>query len=64
MYSTKENEIKGKGEFDVNLYFSHGKSKFMWSNIRFFWYENFYCEKHLCDENGRILILETSIDDS
>ena len=64
MYSTKENEIKRKGEFGVNLYFSHGKTKFIWSTNRFFWQENFYCEKQPCDENGQILILETLIDDS
>ena len=56
-HSTKENEIKWKDAFDGNLYFSHDKSNSSGN-------KTFTVNKRLCDENGRILILETLIDDS
>ena len=60
-HSTKENKIKWKDEFDGDLYFSHGKSNSCGVLIG---NKTFTVKKRLCDENGRILILETSIDDS
>ena len=63
-HSTKENEIKWKDEFDGDLYFSHGKSNSCGVLIGFSGNKTFTVKKRLCDENGRILILETLIDDS
>ena len=67
-HSTKENKIKWKNEFDGDLCFSHGKSNSCGVLIGFsgvpIGNKTFTVKKRLCDENGRILILETSIDDS
>ena len=63
-YSTKENEIKWKDEFDVNLDFSHGKYNSYRLVIGFSGIKAFTVKKRLCDENGRILILETWADGS
>ena len=63
-YSTKENEIKQKDKFDGYLYFGHGKLNQYGALICFSGNKTFTVKKRLCDENGRILILETLIDDS
>ena len=67
-HSTKENKIKWKNEFDGDLCFAHGKSNSCGVLIGFsgvlIGNKTFTVKKRLCDENGRILILETSIDDS
>ena len=63
-HSRKENEIKWKHEFDFDLYFSHGKSNSCCVLTGFSGNKTFTVNKRLCDENGRILILETLIDNS
>ena len=63
-HSTKENKIKWKSKFDGNLYFSHGKSNSCGVLIGLSGNETLTTKKHLCDDNGRILILKTLIDDS
>ena len=58
MHSTKENAIKWKDEFDTNLYFPNGKSN-SWGVLPVFsGSKTFTVKKRLCDENGRVLILE------
>ena len=49
---------------DGNLYFLHGKSNLCGVTIGFSGNKTFTVKKHVCNENGRILILETLIDDS
>ena len=61
-HCTMENEIKCKDEFDCDLYFSQGKSNLCGILIGFSGNKTFTVKKHLCDENGRILILETLIE--
>ena len=64
MHSTKENAIKWKDEFGTNLYFPNGKSN-SWGVLPVFsGNKTFTVKKRLCDENGRVLILEIWIDDS
>ena len=50
--------------FNGDLYFSHGKSNSCGVIISFSGNKALTVKKRLCDENGRILILETLIDDS
>ena len=64
MHSTKENEIQWKDEFDSDLCFSHGKLNSCGVLIGVSGNKTFTVKKRLCDGNGRILILETLIDDS
>ena len=64
MHSTKENEIEWKDKFDGNLYYSHRKSNSRGVLIGLSGNKTFPVKKHLCDENGRILILERLIDGS
>ena len=63
-HSTKVNKIKWKDEFDGNLYFSHGKSNSCGVLMSFSGNKTYTVKKRLSDENGRILILKTLIDDS
>ena len=48
-YSTKENEIKWKDEFDDDLYFSHGKSNWCGVLISFSGNKTFTVKKSPCD---------------
>ena len=63
-HSTKENRIKWKDEFHGDLCFSRGKSNSCGILIGSSGNKTFTVKKYLCDENGRILILETLTGDS
>ena len=63
-HSTKDNEINWKDEFHGDLCFSRGKSNSCGILTGFSDNKPFTVKKHLCDKNGRILILETLTDDS
>ena len=62
-HSTKNNEIKWKDEFRGNLYFSHGRSNSCGVLTAFLGTKPITVKKKVGDKEGRILILETSIDD-
>ena len=58
----KNPKINWKEECNCNLFFSHGKSNSCVVLIGFPGNKIFTPKKLLCNENGRIFILETLID--
>ena len=62
-YSTVETEKQWNGEFKGQLYFSHGKTNPCGVLTGFYGNVNVVIKNKLNGKNGRILILEVTIDD-
>ena len=62
--SNNKVEQKGKEDFHGKVFFSHGKTNSCGVLIAYFGTEKFTVKKQQTDHNGRILILDVSINDS
>ena len=63
-HSSVETEKQWNDEFKGQLYFSHGKTNSCGVLTGFYGNTNVVIKKQLNDKNGRILILEVTIDDT
>ena len=63
-HSNSKVEQKWKEDFHGKVFFSQGKTNFCGVLIAYFGTENFTVKKKQTDHNGRILILDVSINDS
>ena len=63
-HSSVETEKQWNDEFKDQLYFSHGKTNSCGVLTGFYGNTNVVIKKQLNDKNGRILILEVTIDDT
>ena len=62
-HSTEKNEISWKNDFNGQMFFSHGKSNSCGVLISYFGPYKLSIKKQLRDNDGRILILDLTIDD-
>ena len=62
-HSTEKNEISWKKDFNGQMFFSHGKSNSCGVLISYFGPYKLSIKKQLRDNDGRILILDLTIDD-
>ena len=62
-HSSSKDEMKWKGQFKWELFFSHGKTNSRGISIGYTRKRSFKLSKKKIDENGRFLILEAMIDD-
>ena len=62
-HSTEKNEISWKKDFNGQTFFSHGKSNSCGVLISYFGPYKLIIKKQLRDNDGRILILDLTIDD-
>ena len=62
-HSTFNDENIWKNEFNVSVFYSHGASQSCGVAIAYFGNPNFLVNKQIGNKNGRILILDVSIDE-
>ena len=62
-HSSKEAEVKWSDEFQGQMFFSHGKTNSCGVLTAFYGLQNLSVNKTVSDNSGRILILDTKIDD-
>ena len=62
-HSSKETEVKWSDEFQGQMFFSHGKTNSCGVLTAFYGLQNLSVNKTVSDNSGRILILDTKIDD-
>ena len=62
-HSSKETKVKWSDEFQGQMFFSHGKTNSCGVLTAFYGLQNLSVNKTVSDNSGRILILDTKIDD-
>ena len=63
-HSNSKIEQKWIEDFKRSSFLFSRKSKFLYCPNRFLWKRNFFCEETRTDKEGRILILDVSVNDS